>query len=88
MAPAGATAPRLLNVAVDGLQTPRSVIPFGTPGDVPVTGDWDGNGITDVGVYDPVTGQFAERTAPSISLVRAHVRRVGFAHARLPKRHH
>ena len=46
----------------------------------------DGNGVTDVGVYDPVTGQFSERNAPSISLVRAQVHRVGFAHARLPRR--
>jgi hypothetical protein len=24
---------------------------FGSPGDIPVTGDWDGNGTTEVGVY-------------------------------------
>ncbi|MCK9593992.1 MAG: hypothetical protein M0Q91_18480, partial [Methanoregula sp.] len=24
---------------------------FGIPGDTPVTGDWDGNGISDAGVF-------------------------------------
>ncbi|RII27790.1 MAG: RCC1 repeat-containing protein [Geobacter sp.] len=28
---------------------------FGIPGGIPVTGDWNGNGSTKIGVYDPVT---------------------------------
>jgi len=31
---------------------------FGTTGDVPVVGDWDGNGISDVGVFRPSTGNW------------------------------
>ena len=29
-----------------------------TPNDLPVTGDWDGNGVTDLGVYDQATATF------------------------------
>ncbi len=28
----------------------------GIPGAIPVTGDWSGNGITKIGIYDPATG--------------------------------
>jgi len=35
-------------------------IPFGQKGDLPVTGDWDANGVTDVGVLR-TTGDFALR---------------------------
>ena len=31
---------------------------FGLPGDVPVTGDYDGNGVADVAVFRPATGQW------------------------------
>jgi hypothetical protein len=31
---------------------------FGTSADVPVTGDWDGDGITDIGVFRPSTGRW------------------------------
>lgn len=37
------------------------VIPFGVDGDLPITGDWDGDGDTDVGVFRPATGQFLLR---------------------------
>jgi hypothetical protein len=36
---------------------------YGAPGDVPITGDWTGNGITDIGVYRPSTGQFVLNTS-------------------------
>jgi PKD repeat protein len=29
---------------------------FGKPGDIPVAGDWDGNGISDIGVFRPSAG--------------------------------
>jgi hypothetical protein len=31
---------------------------FGNPGDVPVVGDWDGDGIDEVGLHRPGTGFF------------------------------
>ena len=31
------------------------VIPFGNPGDVPLAGDWDGDGYDTIGVYRPST---------------------------------
>ncbi len=31
---------------------------FGQPGDIPVVGDWNGDGIKDPGVFRPSTGQF------------------------------
>ena len=31
---------------------------FGISGDLPVTGDWDGNGTDDIGVFRPGAGQF------------------------------
>ncbi|HEU4387900.1 MAG TPA: SBBP repeat-containing protein, partial [Blastocatellia bacterium] len=31
---------------------------FGLAGDIPITGDWDGDGIDDVGVFRPSAGQF------------------------------
>lgn len=36
-------------------------IGFGIAGDLPVTGDWDGNGTDDVGSFRPSTGQFRLR---------------------------
>jgi hypothetical protein len=31
---------------------------FGTSADVPATGDWDGDGVTDIGVFRPSTGRW------------------------------
>ncbi|HEV8370781.1 MAG TPA: SBBP repeat-containing protein [Pyrinomonadaceae bacterium] len=36
-------------------------IGFGIAGDLPITGDWDGNGVDDVGIFRPSTGQFQLR---------------------------
>jgi hypothetical protein len=36
-------------------------IEFGQSGDLPVAGDWDGNGVTDVGVFRPSRGEFVLR---------------------------
>jgi hypothetical protein len=38
-------------------------VSFGVAGDLPITGDWDGNGVDDVGVFRPSTGQFRLRVA-------------------------
>ncbi len=40
---------------------PDITIRFGNAGDLPVAGDWDGNGISDVGVFRPSTRQFLLR---------------------------
>jgi arylsulfatase A-like enzyme len=37
---------------------PVRVLRFGHPGDLPVVGDWDGDGTTDLGVYRPATDTF------------------------------
>jgi hypothetical protein len=37
------------------------VVPFGRPGDLPVVGDWDGDGVTDAGVFRPDPGEFVLR---------------------------
>jgi hypothetical protein len=34
---------------------------FGQPGDIPIVGDWNGDGIKDPGVFRPSTGQFIIR---------------------------
>lgn len=36
-------------------------VPFGIAGELPVTGDWDGNGIDDVGIFRPSTKQWLLR---------------------------
>ena len=36
---------------------------WGNSGDVPLTGDWNGNGTTEVGLYRPSTEQFFYRDA-------------------------
>ena len=33
-------------------------MPFGLAGDLPVAGDWDGDGIDTIGVFRPSVGQF------------------------------
>src|SRR5205823_1241536 len=43
---------------------------FGQAGDQPLAGDWNGDGIVDVGVFRPSTGQFLLRFA-KLEFVRA-----------------
>jgi hypothetical protein len=38
---------------------------YGSPGDIPITGDWDGNGTTTIGVYRPSTSTFYLRNSNS-----------------------
>ena len=37
---------------------PDITVDFGEAGDLPVAGDWDSDGVTDVGVFRPAAGQF------------------------------
>jgi hypothetical protein len=45
------------NGAWNGAVTDRS-FNFGITGDIPITGDWDNNGVTDIGVFRPSTHLF------------------------------
>ena len=38
---------------------------FGGPTFKPVVGDWDGNGTTTVGLYEPTAGQWVDRNVNS-----------------------
>jgi hypothetical protein len=40
-------------------------VAFGLSTDLPVTGDWDGNGITDVGIWRPATATYELRVTPA-----------------------
>jgi hypothetical protein len=51
-------------VAGDGTPWTATVV-FGGVGDLPVTGDWDGNGTTDVGTWSPGTATYSLRTGPA-----------------------
>ena len=42
---------------------------LGDAGDIPVTGDWDGDGRTDLGVFDPTTATFTLRREDGDGLV-------------------
>jgi len=44
---------------------PNLIIGFGLKGDIPVVGDWDGNGPTTIGVYRPSQSLFLLRNANS-----------------------
>lgn len=40
---------------------PDLTVQLGQHGDFPVAGDWDGDGITDIGIFRPVAGKFVLR---------------------------
>jgi len=42
----------------DGCDLDLCLGPFGSPGDLPVTGDWTGTGISNIGVFRPSTGEW------------------------------
>lgn len=44
-------------------QADAVLIPMGEPGDYPVAGDWDGDGVDTIGVYRPSAGQFFLKNA-------------------------
>ena len=41
------------------------VFPFGAPGDQPIAGDWNGDGVDTIGVYRSSTGTFFLRNSNS-----------------------
>jgi endoglucanase len=45
---------------------------FGASGDLPVAGDWDGDGVDTIGVYRPSTGQFFLRNSNAPDAPIAH----------------
>jgi hypothetical protein len=42
----------------DGCQVDRCLGPYGQPGDLPVAGDWTGNGMAHIGFFRPDTGEW------------------------------
>ena len=44
---------------------------FGAPGWLPVAGDWDGDGDTTIGLYDPTTATFHLRNTNSVGYADA-----------------
>ena len=42
---------------------PDISVPFGAPGDLPIAGDWDGDGDTTIGLYRPSTSTFFLRNS-------------------------
>jgi hypothetical protein len=51
------------------LKTPTGIVKirWGLPSDMPVSGDWDGNGTTEIGVRRPSEGTFHPRMADGTS---------------------
>ena len=45
--------------------SPDITAPFGAPGDLPIVGDWDGDGDTTIGLYRPSTSTFFLRNTNS-----------------------
>ena len=52
------------------------------PGDLPVTGDWDGNGRTDIGVWSPTTATFSQRRAAKPTAKRSSTTQLVFGNPR------
>jgi hypothetical protein len=65
----------------DGLAVTRTVV-FGGFSDLPVTGDWNGDGITDVGTWTPATAVYSLRTVTSTGRVTGTVTRFRFGRRR------
>jgi hypothetical protein len=55
---------------------------LGAPYDIPVTGDWDGNGVTDLGTWAPSTATYTLRTTPARARATAPVTTVRFGRVR------
>ena len=73
---------RLLRAALSG-GAPTTRFAYGRPTDhVHVTGDWDGNGFTDLGGWRPGTATFLGRQAPSLTADARTVTAVRFGRPR------
>ena len=48
---------------------------LGTSADQPVSGDWDGNGTNDLGVWSPTTATYQLRATTGITSTRMGLRR-------------
>ena len=46
------------NRAWNGCSKDLCISSFGMSGDIPVTGDWTGNGVSKIGVFRPSTGEW------------------------------
>jgi hypothetical protein len=57
-----------------------TAVQLGTPTDLPVTGDWDGNGVSDLGAWSPSTATYQLRPTPATGQVATVTRtRMGVA---------
>jgi hypothetical protein len=59
----------LRRVDADGAVTIERV-PFGTATSLPVVGDWDGDGVDDLGTWAPGTATFSTRTDADVTTSR------------------
>ena len=63
---------------------PPAQVRFGAPGDRPVTGDWNGDGRTELGVFRPGTATFTLRNVSRRGAVRVRTRGVLGSSTSLP----
>ncbi len=45
---------------------PDLIVPYGAPGDMPIVGDWDGDGTVTIGLYRPSTSTFHLRNSNTV----------------------
>jgi murein DD-endopeptidase MepM/ murein hydrolase activator NlpD len=77
----------LRTVDVTGVEV-LTQVQFGTPGVagvLPVVGDWDGNAVTDLGTWNPVTQTFYQRNAASPRVERHTLGRAQYRAGELPR---
>lgn len=67
---------RTITATTAGDQAKDIVVRFGNPGYLPVTGDWDGNGVTDLGVWNPATAMLRKRLATAPGDAQSTIERV------------
>ena len=65
-----------------GGEVVRQEVRFGSASGLPVAGDWNADGVGDVGVWRPSTGRFALRVTDRGVASDAVVRRVRWGHRR------
>jgi hypothetical protein len=55
---------------------------WGLPGDLPVTGDWNGDGVSDLGVWSPGTATFTQGLGRAPTSARGVLRTIRFGNPR------